>query len=795
MMVHHAWVLSIVLLAPAALLAAEPAPSFERDVLPILTAHCLKCHGAAVRKSGLDLRSLPAVMGGGTNGPVVVKGAADKSLLFQQTSQRNMPPGKAAKLTDAQLAVLRRWIDAGAPGHASTATEFVTNRDRQFWAFRKLTPPATPQPRQFDRVQTPVDAFVLAALEARGLTFSPEADRPTLIRRITFDLIGLPPSPEEVDAFLQDSKPQAAERLIDRLLASPHFGERWGRHWLDEAGYVDVSGGDNDLGTTKLAEGKYHYRDWVVAAFNRDLPFDRFLIEQLAGDELVDWRNSKSWTPALREHLIATGFLRTASDDTDENELNTLDIRHGILQRTGEVVAANLLGLTLNCAKCHDHKFEPISQRDYYRFLAVFAPAFNPQAWVQPKQRALADTLLAERAAIDKHNADLARRVGDLDRQLTGLKKQKDDRAKKQITDLERQRAQLQGQKRTYPVLQVVYDTGPATPTRLLRRGNHEAPGEEIVPGLLSVLASSETAASLAEARPVHGSSGRRLALARRLTNWESPAGALVARVRVNRIWQRLFGVGLVESSDNLGVSGGRPSHPELLEWLAGQFVHDGRLKPLLKTVMRSTAYRQAAVDTESSPAARKVDPENRLLWRQRLRRLEAEAVRDSLLAVSRQLDRTLGGPPVAAENQPDGRITVKSQRRSLYLLSRRNYHPTVLGVFDQPILATNCTRRNSSAVVLQALTLLNDAFVIEQAGFIAARVEKVPVEKRVEAAFRLILGRVLRPLEAAWCDEFLHQQAGHFQTAGQSLEQAARSALVQLCHTLVNTSEFLYVP
>ena len=637
------------------------------------------------------------------------------------------------------LLILATILLVGAVSPAAD-TPKVSDRDRQHYAFRKLTRPAIPHVRDGSRLRTPVDAFILAKLEANSLGFSSEANRLTLIRRVSLDLLGLPPSPEEVDAFVNDARPDAYERLIDRLLASPHFGERWGRHWLDGAGYVDVTGGDNDAGTVKLGENKWRYRDYVIRSFNEDVPFPRFLTEQIAGDELVDWRSMKSFDDRTRQLLIATGFLRTAADDTDENELNTPDIRHSILQRTGEVLANNLLGLTLNCAKCHDHKYEPIAQRDYYQLLAVLQPAFNPANWLQPKGRLIKDA--------------------------------------------------------TWGNLQVVCDAGPPTPTHLLRRGNHDRPGVEVAPGFLSVLCPSEAASVVGPTKAEGKTSGRRLALAHWLTDFQAPAGGLVVRVRVNRIWTHLFGKGLVETCDNLGVTGAKPTHPELLEWLAAEFAaNNGRLKPFLKTLLLSTVYRQASADI--SPEAAHIDPDNRLLWRQRLRRLESEVVRDSILSVSGRLDRSAGGVPVPVEAKPDGLFVVKEKdlptptskwRRSVYLLARRNYHPTLLGVFDQPNLTTNCACRTPSAVVLQSLTMLNDGFVLEQADVLAQRVARGSATPpgQIDAAFRIVLGRPPRPQEAAWCAELLKRQ---------TQRSSAQQALAHLCHTLLNTSEFLYVP
>jgi len=815
---------------------------------------------------------------------------------------------------------------APLPGLPAATTDYTDNTDKKafssaksvksvvqesvqskaiHWAFRLLSRPELPRTKNSDRVRTPVDSFLLASLEENGLTFSPDADRLAFLRRASLDLIGLPPSPEELHSFLTDPRPDAETRWIDQLLASPHFGERWGRHWLDAAGYVDVLGGDNDAGTVKLGEGKWLYRDYAVRSFNADKPYDRFLLEQLAGDELADWRSAAHLTPDLKELLVATGFLRTASDDTDENELNTLDIRHGVLQRTGEILANNLLALTLQCAKCHDHKYEPISQREYYAFLANLSPAFDPQAWLQPKQRALPDVSKIEKAAIDRHNREIEQQVQKLKERQEGIRRPHRERlfearlnsipepirndvrkaleteAEKrsevqkylagkfeaalkvkseeisaalsgkevaELADLDRLVAGLQKQRRTHGIIQAVYDTGLPSPFHLLRRGNHETPGEEVQPGFLTVLCAEEASAAVesssSEARGLvpfrehaarspaftwpgppkggttsalprqavdssrnllAGSSGRRLALARWLTDPDSPASTLVARVWVNRIWQHLFGQGIVETSDNFGLSGSGPTHPQLLDWLASELIRQGwRTKPIVRLIMNSTVYRQSATASENPSS----DPSNRLLWRQRLRRLESEIIRDAILAVSGKLDRTVGGAPIPLESRTDGLIVVNAKqiarasdlgRRSLYILARRNYHLSLLNTFDQPIVATSCIRRSPAAVVSQSLTMLNDAFVLEQAGHFADRVSRaVPsqsTEDRIRLAFELALTRPPNTEELRWCSQMLRQTAERFQIENVSPGEAATRALPQLCHTLLNTSEFLFAP
>ncbi|HVU85990.1 MAG TPA: PSD1 and planctomycete cytochrome C domain-containing protein [Pirellulales bacterium] len=863
-----------------AALNKDGVPQFESDVLPILTAHCLKCHGREARKASLDLRTMSLIGRGGESGPVLAPGKPDESPLLDRITDKSMPPEGELPLTAEQIDVIRRWIEAGAPAaDASAAVDDsvseISAADREFWAFQRPVRRDPPVVDSSSRVRTPVDSFLLARLTERGLTFAADADRQTLVRRVYFDLLGLPPTPAEVAEFVNDQTPDAYERLLDRLLASPHFGERWGRHWLDAAGYVDVYGGDNDAGIIKLAEGKWRYRDYVIRSFNSDKPFDQFLAEQLAGDELTDWRAADHFSPAMLDNLIATTFLRASADDTDENELNTADIRHGVLARTVETVASNLLGLTVNCARCHSHKYDPIPQADYYRLTALFTPAFNPQSWLQPRDRALADISPRERAAGEEHNAKIQKQLDESRRQLADVRrpheeqifeaklstlpeairadtktavqtpKEKRSEVQKYLADkfaatlqatpgevnaslsatereqvmrLETDLAELPKKLQTWGKIQAVYDSGPVPTTYLLRRGNHDAPGDEVSPGFLSVLCDESSRDLLASARPQGSTSGRRLALAQWLTRRDTPAAGLTARVIMNRMWQQLFGAGIVETPDNFGHSGGRPSHPALLDWLAIRWIDEGyRWKPMLKLLMTSTAYRQASsvAPTMANASAgasvqavdpQAIDPGNQLLWHQRLRRLEAEAIRDAILAAAGTLDLTQFGAPVPVESRPDGSVVIKAakegasdsdpapRRRSIYVLARRNYHLSMLGTFDQPIMATNCTRRNSSAVVLQSLAMLNDDFVIEQAGHFAANVAQLPAAEQIVTAFRRALSREPSAQEAAWSNELLDRQFVRYRPQCDSDATARQKALAHLCQMLLNTSEFLYV-
>jgi hypothetical protein len=842
---------------------------FENDILPILTAHCFKCHGLESRKAGLDLRSVGLMLRGGDNGATIVAGSAEKSMLYERIADRSMPPEKELPLTDAKIELVRRWLDEGArslsadaPDPASAASA-VSESDRQFWAFQPPRRPAVPQVQNAERVRTPIDAFVLARLEAKSLALSAEADRIALLRRAAYDLLGLPPTPEQVAEFLGDAREDAFAHLVDRLLASPHFGERFGRHWLDAAGYVDTIGDDTDAAITKVSAGKWLYRDYVVRSFNQDKPLDRFLVEQLAGDELVDWRTAEVLSEETKQLLIATGMLRTAADETLQNELNTADIRQAVLEHTLEVVGSNLLGLTINCARCHSHKFDPIPQEDYYRLLAVFSPAFNPQSWLQPAQRELPDISLAEKSRAEAHNAELDKQVAERNAKIATLRKPYEDRLRdaklstlpeairadtqtavatppdkrsevqkylaekfaaaiavsaeevvKALSDSDKTTCDalaaevttLNAQKRSWGTIQAVYDVGPPAPTYLLQRGNLDRPGREVPPGFVGVLCTSPEQAGIADNGARGASSGRRLALARWLTERDTPAAGLVARVYVNRVWQYLFGQGIVATSDNFGHSGTAPTHPELLDWLAVEFQQSGwRVKPLVKQIMTSAVYRQASRAGAAASDALAIDPANDLLWQMRLRQMESETVRDAILHASGQLEETIGGPPTPIEGKSDGTVVVKREgtpprdmnRRSLYLLARRRYNLSLLEAFDQPELTSNCTRRTPSAVVSQSLSLLNDDFVIEQSSHFARRLEREAVdpEQRIARAFLVALAREPSDDERTWARELFQQQSERYRQTSLPVAEVEHKALAHVCQMLLNTNEFLYIP
>ena len=559
----------------------------------------------------------------------------------------------------------------------------------------------------------------------------------------------------------------------------------------------------------------------MIAAFNADTPYDRFLTEQLAGDELVDWRHAAHFTPEIRDDLIATGYLRTARDQTHEPESNIPLNYYGVLNDTVEMLGSSLFALTVNCARCHSHKFDPIPQRDYYRLMALFTPAYNPQHWkpVFPwkpeiKDRAIADVSPAEQAQIEQANLAVERDVAAIHSRMS------EPHCTPQLKATLKQRiAERSAKRRQFGHIQALYDVGPAPATYLLKRGQFETPGPEVEPGFLSVLCDADREA-VAQPHSNGPDSGRRLAFARWVTHKDSRAAALVARVMVNRIWQHLFGQGLVRTPENFGAQGEAPTHPELLEWLAADFMTTAQwqMKPLIRELMHSAAYQQSSsvgqaaslpfsrlANAGTPPNPAKLDPDNKLLWRMPAKRLEAEVIRDCILATSGRLNSVMGGPPILLVARPDGLVVVDesklkrpadANKRSVYLLSRRAYNLSLLTVFDRPLFAVNCPKRDASVIPLQSLTMLNDEFVADEAVHFAARVasESAPTSTdEIRRAFSIALCRFPNHKEADRCTAYLNRQRTAFKTAGTSDREANRQALTELCHTLLNTSEFLY--
>jgi hypothetical protein len=766
----------------------------DDEALRILENRCAECHQPSKRKGGLDLTNREALLLGGETGSVLAP-EPEKSMFWRLVTHQGEPfmPHKKDKLPEDELRALLAWLKAGTPyprdlrppRSAEKKPFAITDADRKHWAFqpvRRLEPPAGDG--------HPIDRFLRARLP-----LAPQADRETLLRRVTFDLTGLPPTPEEADAFLADREPGAWERVVDRLLASPSYGERWGRHWLDLARFAETDGFEHDA----VRPHSWRYRDYVIRAFNDDKPFDRFVREQIAGDEI---------SPGDPEALVATGFNLLGPDMVDSSD--QVQRRLLTLSDMTDTTASVFLGLTLGCARCHDHKFEPLSQMDYYRLQAFFAPAaFRRETPVPtPSERASFERDMAEWRALpqlqelsrleapvrekirerklaklndemrlavstppEKRNVEQANLALETEPMLEVSDKEIADAMP--APDRARRKALLDESKKLPrpPSLPMAMTLSPGKPAKtfVLHRGEHSMPREEVAAGFPEVLGA-----------PPAGSS--RAALA----DWiASPGNPLTSRVLVNRLWQHHFGRGIVSTPSEFGPRGAKPSHPELLDWLASDLVARGwSLKAMHRLILSSEAYRQS---TSSPHAAR--DPENQHFGRRNRVRLEGEAIRDSLLAISGRLDLRMGGPgvfpPIPADVLKGSKgWTVSADprdhvRRSVYIFSRRNLRFPFLEVFDAPDSNLSCPERGRSTTAPQSLTLLNAPEVMDAAKATAARLEReaASADARIVLGYRLILGRRPQDREIELARGFL-----------------AASPLTEFCRVLFNLNGFLYV-
>ena len=826
---NRCWLLSALLpLSVFAQTSAEKAVS-------ILQQNCTTCHGAALKMSSLDLRTRQSMLAGGEHGPAVEPGKPEKSRLYRLAAgmeNPTMPPGK--KLADADIAVLRRWIEEGAeiPVAAAKADATgkeaeakaaalakmeerpITAEERQYWAFRKPTRPSVPA----NGTRNAVDAFLRHAMREKGLKPSPVADRRSLIRRAYLDLTGLLPSPAQVNAFVNDRSPDAFAKVVEELLASPHYGERWGRHWLDVVRYADSGGYEYD----RDRPNAWRYRDYVIKAFNDDKPYDRFVKEQLAGDEL--------W-PDSGEARVATGYLRLGMENNLKNEQTRLDELDDLVSTTSNA----FLAVTVGCARCHNHKFDPIPQKDYYRMQAVFVPAkpneyplvtaeevarFKEEQkridalqapWkdqIKQLEQPYRDKMLADKKAKlpdyiqlalrtppekrtegQKLNATQVEKTLGIDpMELTAALSPQDREQRQQllakVKELDEQRP------KPFAAAMSVTESGrEAPPSHFLFRGSPGQKGSVMRPGILSV--ASTTDWNFAEP-PADGSSSWRR---RGFAEWvASPENPLTARVMVNRIWQHHFGEGLVRTPNNFGKMGERPTHPELLDWLATEFVHNGwSIKSMHRLIMNSETYQMASNDIAANVA---IDPDNQYLWRMPRRRLEGEAIRDLILAVSGNLDRTVGGPAVLPyidpalfqssskrtwHGKPDS--DPSTWRRSVYVFSKRSIPLPMLDVFDKPDTVSSCARRNRSTIAPQALILMNNAFVLMEAKMFADRIRKeagTDVREQVDLAFQLALSRKPTAKELEQSTAFLRNDP---------------EALPDFCQAVVNLNEFVFIP
>jgi mono/diheme cytochrome c family protein len=838
---RHFLVTSLLVVTVAAPAAAQEDDR-ARQVYGIFKQHCFECHGES-RKGRLDLRTHDTLNNGGLNGPAIVAHEPDRSRLYQRVThpdpKRAMPPPTHPRLSEDDREAIRAWIvDGGSfasveeavpDEHKSAATLAVieerpiTPAERQYWAFQR--PTRLPVPRvSHERWGThPIDAFLLAAMRAKKLTPSPRADRRTLIRRAYLDLLGLPPSPEEVEAFVNDRAPDAWPKLVDRLLASPHYGERWARHWLDLVRYADSGGFEFDVDRQEM----WRYRDYVVKSFNDDKPYSQFVREQLAGDELA---------PGSDEAMIATGFLRLGPEGGGGGERGRQDSLDDIVMTT----TLTFMGMTVSCARCHNHKFDPIPQKDYYRIQTVFAPTRGVEHPLVPSHEVTAHRAETERLEsllkplrqakkdveapflkqlVDREiallpeylriawNTPPAERTEGQRLSVAQIEKTlQDDTLRAKITekdivalmpdDVRQKHAALaaeiaaldQQKPKPFPTARAIGESAEPRPSYFLHRGNVDAKGPVMTPGVLTVASAAEPVFPTPPAGAK--STFRRSGFAEWLV---SPDNPLTARVMVNRLWQHHFGEGIVRTPSNFGKMGEAPSHPQLLDWLAVEFVECGwSVKAMHRLMLTSEAYQMASRDIAANVA---IDPENRQFWRMPRQRLEAETLRDQMLAVAGTLDRTIGGPNVYPYIDPD--LFEKSSRRdwpgkpdddpstwrrSVYVFSKRSIRYPLFETFDQPNLINSVDRRNRSTVAPQALILMNNATVVFQAKKFAERVAgeagPEPVAQ-VQRAFHLALGR------AADAEE--QQKAVAFLEAGGHLSE--------LCHVLFNLNEFAYRP
>jgi mono/diheme cytochrome c family protein len=809
---------------------------FMQDVAPIFERNCTMCHGAKLRRSGLDLSSLDAILKGGARGPAIVPGKAEQSLLYRLIAHKEEPamPMGMDKLSDEEIAAIAKWINGLSPTLAPVTTAVaadavpvrqpgysITEKDRKFWSFVKPARPAIPEVKNRSWVRNEVDAFILSGLEQKGLKPSPPAEPRVLLRRVYLDLIGLPPSPNEMSEFLKDPSEAAYLRVIDKLLNSQNYGERWGRHWLDLARYADSGGYEFDYDRPHA----WRFRDYVIRSFNEDKPFDQFIREQLANDELK---------PGDPEALIATGFCRNGPTvDNANNEETRTDELDDMVTTTSSV----FMGLTVGCARCHDHKYDPIPQRDYYRMQAVFfsfqkaekilatqaeidsykARQKEIDTQVRPIREKIAaiekpirEKLLDEKVDFHVHLAEMSNgfegKTREQYREETAKRFAKDVKLQpeeieaglqpddaKMRRELMREEEKINGTRpKPLPSAMGITDEEQPGVAHILKRGDWRNKGEEVQPGFPEVL-SGRTDIDLKDRR-------------KHLADWiASPDNPLTARVAVNRIWQYHFGAGLVKTPSDFGATGDRPSHPELLDWLALEFIKRGwSWKAIHRLILTSNTYRQASKFDQQAAAK---DPENRLLWRVNPHRLEAEVLRDSVLVASGKLNQTMYGPGIYPRIDPDV-INTGSRprwpldakegpdvwRRSVYIFVKRSVLLPLIEVFDCPVTTVSAPLRAVSTVSPQALALMNNEFVLEQGGYFAERIEREARTKRaqVSLAFQIALGREPSAKEIEWSLAFLKSQAAGYAERKNDKPEAA--ALRDFCHSIFNLNEFLYV-
>ena len=803
------------------------APGFEQEIRPILESNCGSCHSSQSHRSGLVVETVESLLkGGALDGPAVIAGNSKASPLMLRLRGKRQPamPLGGNALSAEEIDLLARWID----GMAVTEEAGGKQEDKPGWPWTELKEPGVPQVNRQDWVANPIDAFILARLEKKGLRPAPRASRRALLRRLYFGLIGLPPTPEDMDRFLEDASPEAYSRAVERLLADSRYGERWGRHWLDLVRYADTRGGGLEYPRSHM----WRYRDYVVRAFNQDRPYDRFIKEQIAGDAFRAYGD---------EGKIGASFLTLGVRVERSAAEGRRDVLIDVVDTTGET----FLGVTLGCARCHDHKYDPIPTRDYYRLEAFFAPlTFSAKPlgftqyeaplqqpdWWKRKSEAWDRVLSERKKSADEFRAGLKKReaphytlmspqdlkdwvVPDLKRMPWAKGDFYTREEKDRLALITRQTARFANPSSPDYYKAMAYLTGDAplrhtVATYVLKGGNLKLRGEEVKPGFLSAVTGHSEPANL---------DGLGLSRRKLLAEWiASRDNPLTARVMVNRIWQHHFGQGLVRTASDFGRNGSGTLHQDLLDWLAWQFVEEGwSVKEMHRLILHSSVYRQSVENPENA-AFEEIDPPNQLLWKRSPIRAEAEVIRDSLLAVSGNLNPVMGGPPYlpAAEDEWQKRSRTwwepspqeDQNRRSIYMLQMRSFQLPMMTVFDGPNTSERCAVRNVTTVTSQVFSLFNGAFAHQQAGAMADRIRKEvgeDVALQVKRAFQLALQRDPDPSESVDCLAFLRPAPRRLSLTPAALSDSSGAAsglkgqqgtLQELCLVLLNMNEFIYL-
>lgn len=722
--------------------AETKSPDFESEIAPLLIKRCVECHQPSNASADLLLTSRDNISKGGESGAALDLDDPHASYLLQRIRDGEMPPeekGKSRKLPDHEIELLERWIVSGAQWPAQRNLDWFerttdARAGRDWWSLQPIVKPPVPQLSSFPQPDNPIDAFVLARLERRELSPAPQADKRVLIRRLYYDLIGLPPSPIQIQSFVDDQSPDAWERLVDQLLQQPQYGERWARYWLDLARYADTSGYERD----QEKQFAWKYRDWVVSSLNEDLPYQQFVIAQIAGDEIEN---------RTEQSVVATGFLRLGSWNDEPND--PADYKYERLEDLVHTTSSAFLGLTVKCARCHAHKFDPITQEDYYRMASVF--------WAGP--------------------------IASRDSKLLG--------------------GPSKSELGTDSVLAWTDLSANPAPIHLLKNGERDDPLGEVLPASLSAIPALER--NFDAPPPDAKTTRRRLQLAQWIADPNNP---LSARVLVNRLWQHHFGAAIVRTPNNFGFLADPPTHPELLDWLASEFLSGGgRIKPIHKLILTSQTWRQSSLHPDYDQNQQQ-DSSNSLWWRASRRRLDAEALRDSMLAASGELDLTVGGEafkPTIAPEALEG-LSKKSDayqasppkeqlRRSLYMYLKRGLLPPMMSTFDLCDPTGSCGQRNVTTVPTQALALLNNRFVHDRSEQLAAIIlAGVRSETdQIHQAWLSVLKRHASGQEVLMAKQHLAVQRQSFSPDHPSRSPEAL-ALASLCHVLLNSNEFIYI-